>query len=143
MTALFQGNVLVQSQIINGQIRRGRFGSCIASAKDLDQNGYNDIIVGAPYENEQRGAIYIFRGFPLGLETIYSQRIVAESLDPQLRGFGISISTAVDVDGNKYNGVTTTSTLLRFKKAIKCTIFFTCCVQTLLLVPTCQVKLFY
>ncbi|KAK6638572.1 hypothetical protein RUM43_006839 [Polyplax serrata] len=100
-----KGNVLVQSQIINGQIIRGRFGSCIASAKDLDQNGYNDIIVGAPYENEQRGAIYIFRGFPLGLETIYSQRIVAESLDPQLRGFGISISTAVDVDGNKYNDV--------------------------------------
>ena len=61
--------------------------------------------MGAPYEEDQRGAIYIYLGGPSGLSQKYSQKIVASGLSPALRGFGISISHGLDVDDNKYSGV--------------------------------------
>lgn len=37
-----------------------RFGSALASLGDLDQDGFEDFAVGAPFENN--GAVYIYRG---------------------------------------------------------------------------------
>lgn len=61
--------------------------------------------VGAPYEDEGKGAIYIFRGGADGIQTEASQKIVASDIQrPGLRGFGIALSRGVDVDGNGYPG---------------------------------------
>lgn len=43
--------------------QNARFGSCIASVQDLNQDSFNDVVVGAPLEDSHRGAIYIFHGF--------------------------------------------------------------------------------
>lgn len=43
--------------------QNARFGSCIASVQDLNQDSYNDVVVGAPLEDGHRGAIYVFHGF--------------------------------------------------------------------------------
>ncbi|NWU71995.1 ITA11 protein, partial [Pterocles burchelli] len=43
--------------------QNSRFGSCIAAVPDLNQDSYNDLVVGAPLEDEHQGAIYIFLGF--------------------------------------------------------------------------------
>lgn len=48
-----------------------------------------DIAVGAPYEEDNHGAIYIFNGFKSGLKL--SQHIKASTISHSLRGFGISI----------------------------------------------------
>lgn len=40
----------------------GRFGTSIASVADLNGDGLRDVAVGAPLENEGRGAVYIFLG---------------------------------------------------------------------------------
>jgi hypothetical protein len=43
--------------------QNARFGSSIASVRDLNQDSFNDVVVGAPLEDDHRGAIYIFHGF--------------------------------------------------------------------------------
>ncbi|KAJ2950275.1 hypothetical protein O0L34_g11638 [Tuta absoluta] len=76
-----------------------RFGSAIAALGDIDRDGYNDVAIGAPYENDGVGAVYIYRGSADGLRKQYLQRIVAEDA----KGFGISISKGVDYDSNNCN----------------------------------------
>lgn len=43
--------------------QNSRFGSCIATVPDMNQDSYNDVVVGAPLEDEHQGAIYIFHGY--------------------------------------------------------------------------------
>ena len=79
-----------------------RFGSTLAALGDIDNDGFQDFAVGAPYEEDGRGAVYVFRGGSGDFVTTASQRIAASELNDNLRGFGISISRGVDVDGNRY-----------------------------------------
>lgn len=37
-----------------------RFGSALAPVSDLNGDSFNDLVVGAPLEDEHRGAIYIY-----------------------------------------------------------------------------------
>lgn len=83
--------------------RGGRFGAAVASAGDLDRDGYNDLVVGAPSEGGGAGAIYIFMGGSMGVVSRPSQHITAASLDVGLAGFGISLSPGLDVDNNGYS----------------------------------------
>ena len=45
---------------IEGQEAEGRFGFALANAGDLNNDGYADLIVGAPYEDS--GKVYVFNG---------------------------------------------------------------------------------
>lgn len=56
--------------------------------------------IGAPWENDGSGVVYIYRGSVNGLRSQYVQRIEAQGA----RSFGISISKGVDVDHNHCNG---------------------------------------
>lgn len=47
--------------------QNARFGSSIASVRDLNQDSYNDVVVGAPLEDHHGGAVYIFHGFRASL----------------------------------------------------------------------------
>lgn len=60
--------------------------------------------VGAPYENDGSGCVYIYRGTGVGLLT-FSQKLIGKSFVPTIKGFGISISKPTDVDANSYNGI--------------------------------------
>jgi hypothetical protein len=62
----------------------------------------SDIAVGAPYE--QNGVVYIYHGSADGIKHKSAQIIQAENIDPQIKGFGISLSKGVDIDENHYNG---------------------------------------
>jgi hypothetical protein len=70
----------------------------------------SDIAVGAPYEGA--GAVYIYHGDKMGIVFDPAQKILAENIDSRLKGFGISLSNGVDVDGNHYNGTLTLITTL-------------------------------
>lgn len=85
---------------LKGEVAASRFGFAIAALGDVDQDGFNDIVVGAPYENKA-GAIYIYQGSSSGLRKKHSQKILGSDFRPALSSFGFSFTTA-DLDGNLY-----------------------------------------
>ncbi|XP_074989355.1 integrin alpha-11 isoform X1 [Caretta caretta] len=97
--------VLKEDQFVfNGALKdlqsyqNSRFGSCIASVPDLNQDSYNDVVIGAPLEDDHQGAIYIFHGFKESLLKMYKQRIAASDLLPGLMYFGCSIHGQLDLN---------------------------------------------
>lgn len=61
--------------------------------------------MGAPYDSDGAGTVYIYRGSADGLQTKVSQKITASDMGLNLKGFGISLSRGADVDKNGYTGV--------------------------------------
>ncbi|XP_024893200.1 integrin alpha-9-like [Temnothorax curvispinosus] len=92
-------------QTIEGEIVGGRFGSTVMCLGDIDYDGYGDIAVGAPYEEESGGAVYIFNGNRDGVSRKYSQRLIGSRFSPTMRGFGISISEPRDVNRDNHSDV--------------------------------------
>uniref|UniRef100_A0A3B3ZNW2 Uncharacterized protein n=1 Tax=Periophthalmus magnuspinnatus TaxID=409849 RepID=A0A3B3ZNW2_9GOBI len=74
------------------------FGMTVSSIGDLDQDGYGDIAVGAPFDGE--GKVFIYRGSDSGIETKPAQ--VLDGRDFDVRRFGYSISGGLDMDNNHY-----------------------------------------
>ncbi|XP_036174464.1 integrin alpha-V isoform X2 [Myotis myotis] len=93
-----------QTTKLNGFEVFARFGSAIAPLGDLDQDGFNDIAIAAPYGGEDRkGIVYIFNGRSTGLNAAPSQalegRWAAQSMPPS---FGYAMKGATDIDRNGY-----------------------------------------
>ncbi|XP_052426899.1 integrin alpha-X [Carassius gibelio] len=79
-------------ELVGTTDQRGRFGSSLASPADLNGDGYMDVLIGAPLEEDGQGSIYIFNGGEYQINPTYSQRIAGSSVRPGLRFFGISLS---------------------------------------------------
>ncbi|CAN9511815.1 unnamed protein product [Ophioblennius macclurei] len=77
------------------------FGMTVSSIGDLDQDGYGDIAVGAPFDGD--GKVFIFRGSDAGIETKPAQ--VLDGRDFDVSRFGYSISGGLDIDNNHYPDV--------------------------------------
>ncbi|XP_072119218.1 integrin alpha-9 [Mobula birostris] len=103
-----RGNaVLEEQQLLNGDnMYNAHFGECIGALGDIDDDGFPDIAIGAPNENDFRGAVYIYHGDTNGIISTYSMKVLAQKINPELRMFGQSISGGVDMDGNAYKDVT-------------------------------------
>ena len=50
-----------------------RFGTAIAAVKDLNLDGFNDIVIGAPLEDDHGGAVYIYHGSGNTIREEYAQ----------------------------------------------------------------------
>ncbi|XP_054451386.1 integrin alpha-9 [Pteronotus mesoamericanus] len=82
------------------------FGESIASLGDLDDDGFPDVAIGAPKEDDFSGAVYIYHGDAGGIVPQYSMKLSGQKISPVLRMFGQSISGGIDMDGNGYPDVT-------------------------------------
>uniref|UniRef100_W5MH20 Integrin subunit alpha 10 n=1 Tax=Lepisosteus oculatus TaxID=7918 RepID=W5MH20_LEPOC len=78
-----------------------RFGYAMAMVPDLNHDGYNDLLVGAPLEDGHRGAVYIYHGYGTSIVPQYKQRIPGSALSPGLQYFGRSVSSRLDLDGDE------------------------------------------
>uniref|UniRef100_A0A8C8C5S3 Integrin alpha-2 domain-containing protein n=1 Tax=Oncorhynchus tshawytscha TaxID=74940 RepID=A0A8C8C5S3_ONCTS len=74
------------------------FGLTVNNVGDLDQDGYDDIAVGAPFDGD--GKVFIYRGSFSGIDTKPAQ--ILEGVNEGVKRFGYSISGGLDIDGNLY-----------------------------------------
>ncbi|XP_062318876.1 integrin alpha-9 [Osmerus eperlanus] len=99
--------VMEEGGLLNGDhAYNAHFGECIAAIGDIDDDGYQDVAIGAPKEDDYGGAVYIYHGDASGIITKYSMRLSGHSVQPGLQMFGQSISGSVDMDGNGYPDLT-------------------------------------
>ncbi|XP_074064614.1 integrin alpha-D-like isoform X2 [Macrotis lagotis] len=76
----------------------GRFGAALAVAGDTNGDKITDVVVGAPGEEENQGAIYLFHGMSGSvINPSYSQRISGSLFSPTLQYFGQSLSGGQDI----------------------------------------------
>ncbi|KAJ7408597.1 Integrin alpha-8 [Willisornis vidua] len=92
------------AQILTGTEVFGRFGSAITHLGDLNQDGYNDIAIGAPFAGEDgRGKVLIYNGYSNGLNTNPSQVLNGAWASQSMpSGFGFTLRGDSDVDKNDY-----------------------------------------
>uniref|UniRef100_A0A3P9I281 VWFA domain-containing protein n=1 Tax=Oryzias latipes TaxID=8090 RepID=A0A3P9I281_ORYLA len=70
----------------------GRFGTTLSSLADLNGDGLRDVAVGAPLEDANHGAVYIYLGDrKSGIRHTFSQRISGKNFQPAMKLFGLAI----------------------------------------------------
>jgi hypothetical protein len=93
--------------IISGSAAANNFGGSVASAGDINGDGYSDVIVGANNIDTGAGRAYIYYGGSLGAS------ISANSANIMILGgtggygdyFGYSVASAGDVNGDGYSDI--------------------------------------
>ena len=81
------------------------FGLSVASAGDVNGDGYADVLVGAPYYDDveqDEGATFVFHGSATGLGTVPAWTGTAGQADAK---FSISLDGAGDVNGDGFSDV--------------------------------------
>jgi hypothetical protein len=79
------------------------FGCAVAGASDVDGDGYDDLVVGAPKSNANVGEAYVYLGAPTGLSQTPSVAIPGPAIASAL--FGQALAGAGDVNGDGYADV--------------------------------------
>ena len=80
-------------------------GASVSTAGDVNNDGYADIIIGAPhYDNGQsdEGRAFVYHGSSTGLPTIANWSVESNQEGAQM---GVSVSTAGNVNGDTYDDV--------------------------------------
>jgi len=81
------------------------YGVAVAAAGDINQDGYDDALVGAGWADvagNNAGAVYVYLGTAVGLETTSA---VTVTMAQPGSGFGMSLSGAGDVNLDGYDDV--------------------------------------
>uniref|UniRef100_A0A8D0GV62 VWFA domain-containing protein n=1 Tax=Sphenodon punctatus TaxID=8508 RepID=A0A8D0GV62_SPHPU len=84
----------------------GRFGAAISELTDINGDGLTDTAVGAPLEDDESGAVYIYNSQKGALSEHYSQRINGAVLSPGLKYFGQSINGWTDLNDDSLTDIT-------------------------------------
>ncbi len=90
---------------IDGSIASARLGECVASAGDVDRDGFADLLVGAGAYTDtlaSQGAAFLYPGSAAGLVTTASWQVVGAQAGLSL---GHSLASAGDVDGDGFDDV--------------------------------------
>jgi len=91
----------VQRKIFSGLEPGSLYGLCISSAGDVNNDGYDDIIIGAAGYSSGKGRAYIYYG-GINMNTVPDVILTGETPN---NSFGISVSKAGDVNGDGYSDV--------------------------------------
>ena len=80
---------------LNGSLTGSMFGASVATAGDVNGDGYSDILVGAPNSDQA----YLYHGSSLGTLTTVTTLLTGSG------SFGTAVSSAGDVNGDGYSDV--------------------------------------
>lgn len=86
-------------------IVEAQFGWSVASAGDVNGDGFDDVIIGAAYYGNgqvNEGAVYAYYGSGEGLSTEYNWR---KEINQDNAKFGWSVSSAGDVNGDGFSDI--------------------------------------
>ncbi|MDP4175002.1 MAG: FG-GAP-like repeat-containing protein [Bacteroidota bacterium] len=81
------------------------FGNCVASAGDVNKDGYSDVIIGSMYYNggqSKEGAAFIYYGSATGLPNTENLRIECDQAEAE---FGVGVASAGDVNGDGFDDI--------------------------------------
>ncbi|MGC4103805.1 FG-GAP-like repeat-containing protein [Ferruginibacter sp.] len=95
----------VANAIVESNQASANFGSSVATAGDVNGDGYSDVIVGANlYDNGQtnEGAAFVYHGSATGINTTAAAMLEANQASA---AFGCSVATAGDVNGDGFSDV--------------------------------------
>ncbi len=88
--------------MVAGDQEGARFGAAVATAGDVDGDGFDDVVVGAPLYSDgekQEGVAFVFHGSPAGPHLQAAWRAGGDKAETE---FGSSVSTAGYVTGDGY-----------------------------------------
>nr|APD13826.1 alpha-int-3 [Schmidtea mediterranea] len=84
------------------KLSNGQYGISLENIGDINKDFIQDLAVGAPFENDGTGAVYIYLGDRHQIIKL-SQKIEGQMISPDLRGYGFSIfGKNEDLDSNTY-----------------------------------------
>jgi hypothetical protein len=96
---------IAADKVIEGNQQNAQFGWAVASAGDVNGDGYGDLVVGARYfdnNHVNEGAAFVYHGSSLGLNTTAASMIESNQGDAWL---GSAVSSAGDVNGDGYSDI--------------------------------------
>ncbi|XP_035531993.1 integrin alpha-6 isoform X2 [Morone saxatilis] len=79
------------------------FGLAVENIGDINQDSYEDIAIGAPYDDGGEGKVYIYHGSAQGINTSPAQILSGKAHNVKL--FGYSLAGNMDLDSNSYPDV--------------------------------------
>nr|XP_042710009.1 integrin alpha-D-like [Chrysemys picta bellii] len=96
------GTTMICTKTLHGQTGEvsGRFGASMSEIGDISGDGQMDVAIGAPMEDDNHGALYIFHGEKGGVSPQYKQRIVGSQFPSRLHYFGRAVSGGTDLTGD-------------------------------------------
>lgn len=87
---------------VQGAANYENMGTCVASAGDVNADGYSDLLVGIPGNSTMQGKVQLYLGSSSGLSATPTWTKVGENVDD---GFGFCVASAGDVNGDGYSDV--------------------------------------
>ena len=85
------------SIVLDGEAPGDYFGRSVATAGDVNGDGYDDVLIGAQAYDRSTGRAYLYTGGPAGLQTSPTSVVTGEGPSDS---FGQSVGPAGDVDGD-------------------------------------------
>ena len=96
------GSATMASTILTGPSANDMFGLSVATAGDVNKDGYADIVIGAPRYSPYTGRAFVYQGGPGGVVTAPLTTLNGPAGSWY---FGYSVATAGDVNGDGYADV--------------------------------------
>lgn len=89
--------------IVAGEATGSSFGAVVASAGDVNGDGFDDLAVGAPGFNGSTGKVYVFHGSASGVTSTAANPSFSVTGEAAANYFGETVEGAGDVNGDGYD----------------------------------------